>query len=280
MYFPLAAVELLLPWSLLLVLAVRDIWRDRHPAALTLALSSLVCLVFVSFSGKTRFHYLLPIIPFLCVLAGWALVGFYDRNREKKKGPLRLTKMLALHALGLAGISLALLVLAFHHVPGKNMNPWVSVVPWLAVSLAGGVMLTWSFHKTHPVRAFIGLVMMAALISGSMGSGALGYRTKWYLETDFARKASQIAPSNLPIITEHDLAPYLLYYGGRFSKVIPPQYLPTYLASHPSPMILIYDQKTLSQIHVEGQELLHMKLTKHGEPTVVFKTEGRGSGTG
>ena len=120
MYFLFTAVLLLLPWSLLLVPVIRETWRNRHPAALMLGMSSLSCLVFLSFSGKLRLHYILPALPFLCVLMAWAGMAFYDRHLREKIGRIHLARLFGFHAwiLGVAAVGLTLL--AFQDVPYKN----------------------------------------------------------------------------------------------------------------------------------------------------------------
>lgn len=278
MYFPVAAVKLLLPWSLLLILAIGEIWRNRNPSALMLGFASLSCFVFLSFSGKLRLHYILPAIPFLCVLMAWAGVVFYDRHlRAKTRGRISPDRLLGLHIWALVALAVGLTLLAFmKDVPSKISNPWLSVVPWMLLSVvAGGI--AWYHRKTQAARAVVCLILMAGLISAGMGFGALGYRTKWYTQTDFARRVGQIASSNLPLFTKHDLAPFLLYYGGRNSKLISPEDLKTFQTVHRSPALLVYDRDKLRKVGLKGRELYVRQFTKHGDPVVLFQTEGEHS---
>ena len=281
MYFPFAAVKLLLPWSLLLIFVAREIWKNRHPLALMLGMSSLFCLIFVSFSGKLRLHYILPAIPFLCVLMAWAGVNFYDRQLRKNMGGMQLSWLLGLHVWVCGAVAVGLTLLAFREVPYKSLNPWISVVPWMIFSVAiGGI--TWYYRKTQPIRACVCLIIMVGLISAGMGFGALGYRTKWYMQSNFAAAVAKAAPPNLPMFTDHDFAPYLLYYGGRKSKLISPSKrisakdLLTFQKDHRSPALLVVNRDKLKEAGLKGRELYQGQLTKHGKTVVLFQTDGEG----
>ncbi|MEO8324516.1 MAG: phospholipid carrier-dependent glycosyltransferase [Nitrospirota bacterium] len=276
MYFPLAVVGLLLPWSLLLIPIIREIWRTRHPAALMLGMSSLSCLLFLSFSGKLRLHYVLPAIPFLCVLMAWAGVAFYNLHVREKVGRIHLVRLLGFHAWILGAAAGGLTLLAFQNVPHKILNPWIFVVPLMVGTVAIGGM-SWYYREKKMIQAFGGLIIMSSLISAGMGFGILGYEADFYTERDFARKVGQIAPPDLPLFTDPEFAPYLLYYGDRTSELLDPRELQNFQTVHRAPVLLVYDRENLKRAGLQGRELYQQQMTKQGKQIVLFQTEGEDS---
>lgn len=84
-YYPQTVVLAMVPWAVGLGLAVVYCFKRRHTNALMLAFSILISLLFLSFAGKLRQHYVLPLIPLLAVLTAWASVALHDRARDDEK---------------------------------------------------------------------------------------------------------------------------------------------------------------------------------------------------
>jgi 4-amino-4-deoxy-L-arabinose transferase-like glycosyltransferase len=70
------------PWIIFFGAMLVAVWKRRTPDILVLAGSVLLPLLLVSFAGKLRSHYLLPLIPACAVLLGWTLLGLFERLRD------------------------------------------------------------------------------------------------------------------------------------------------------------------------------------------------------
>jgi 4-amino-4-deoxy-L-arabinose transferase-like glycosyltransferase len=102
------------PWIVPLGLSVVHCWKRRHPNALVIASGILVSLFFLSFAGKLRQHYILPLLPLCAVLSAWASVELFDRARQDANAR-RLMKLLLVCQAAVIGC-LLIGVALFSHV--------------------------------------------------------------------------------------------------------------------------------------------------------------------
>src|SRR5262249_29973183 len=85
LYYPFSLFVELAPWLAVLGYTVVHCWRHRHPRADVLVACVAVTLAILSFAGKLRRHYVLPVLPLCAVLMAWALVELFDRAAVRER---------------------------------------------------------------------------------------------------------------------------------------------------------------------------------------------------
>jgi 4-amino-4-deoxy-L-arabinose transferase-like glycosyltransferase len=229
LFYPAAIIVGMAPWIVGVGLALRDAWKRRHPSIVVLASCVVVTVVSLSFVGKLRHHYVLPVTPLCAVLAAAAAVDLYQRIRAGEI-PLRTLRNLGIAQAALTGIALlvgAALSLRSHAVTGQAM--WAAAWPWLAVGAAFAVLGA-RITVERPAMAFASFV--AAFFSAWMSVSVAGIDSepRWALATQFAADVAEVTPARKPIYLESGIEESLVYYGRRrviWGKV------QDWLAAHP-----------------------------------------------
>jgi 4-amino-4-deoxy-L-arabinose transferase-like glycosyltransferase len=220
-FYPAAIIVGMAPWLVGVGLALRDVWKRRHPSVVILASCVAVTVVCLSFVGKLRHHYVLPTTPLCVVLAAAAAVDLFERVRAGEI-PLRTLRNLGLAQAVLTGLGLAAGVwMSFrpHAVTGAAM--WRAAVPWIAVSAAlavAGLRMT----LARPAAAFV--VFVASLLAGWAAVPVSGIDSgkRWALAARFAEDVAAVTPGDETIYLESGIEESLVYYGRRrvvWSKV-------------------------------------------------------------
>jgi len=221
LFYPAAIIVGMAPWIVGVGLALRDAWKRRHPSIVVLASCVLVTVVCLSFAGKLRHHYVLPVTPLCAVLVAAAAVDLYRRICAGEI-PIRTLRSLGIAQGVLTGIALlaaAWLSLRPHPVTGSGM--WPSAWPWL---LAGSMLAILGARLTVPRPAWALSSFAAALLSGWIGVSVAGIDSepRWARAARFAEDVAETIPANQPIHLESGIEESLVYYAQRqvvWSKV-------------------------------------------------------------
>jgi 4-amino-4-deoxy-L-arabinose transferase-like glycosyltransferase len=213
-FYPSAIVVGLAPWLVGIALALRDVWKRRHPSVVVLASCVVVTVVSLSFAGKLRHHYVLPAIPLCAVLAAAAAVDLFERVRVGEVS-VRTLRTLGLAQAGFIGLALAAaayLSLASHAVTGSPM--WISAAPWLiagaTLAFTGGRMAA-----ARPAAAFSAFIV--ALLAGwtAVSVSGIDSSPRWASATRFAAELAENTRAPDPLYLEAGVEESLVYYGRR-----------------------------------------------------------------
>ena len=213
-YYPAMLIVGMAPWLVGIGLALRDVWKRRHPSVVVLASCVLVMLVCLSFAGKLRDHYVLPGVPLFAVLAAAAAVDLLQRIRAGEV-PLRTLRNLGLAQSVLTGLGLLAGVwmsLRPHAVTGVSM--WWAAAPWIAASAVlavAGARLT----VARPTPAFV--AFFAACLAGWTAVSVSGVDSspRWGPAAGFAADVAEVTPASATIYLETGIEESLVYYGRR-----------------------------------------------------------------
>jgi 4-amino-4-deoxy-L-arabinose transferase-like glycosyltransferase len=275
MYFLWPIVYLLLPWSVLLVLPMKELWDTRPRGAMMLAMGVLVPFAFVSFSAKLRMHYVLPILPFLCALMAWGGVRLYDSYLKGKIRKGLLGRILGCYAWVVAVGTGYVTLLSFRVIPETDTTFWPVVLPWtfLGITVVGA---SWFYRFSKPVHSFFCLIIATGLVLGGMGFGVVGWRDKWHKKTAFAQELATLLPENVAIATDATMLDFLLYYQGGKIHNVPFGNLQPFLETT-STSYIVYGSKEVEKTGVKGRVLLQGRRTEAEGPVVLVEIEGKKS---
>ena len=161
-YYPVILFVGLAPWLIVFATTLKDIWKRREHTILILACCVLVSVCLVSFAGKLRPHYLLPVMPICATLMAWSILNAGKSLRANTPQPL-LFKILAWSQFALVGVVLiALLVTFVVNEGGTNKLDLVyAAIPWLVVSGALYVSAAIAASRSTTVTA---VVLVASIL--------------------------------------------------------------------------------------------------------------------
>ena len=214
LYYPQTVLLSLTPWLVPLGLAVVHCWKRRHPNALMLAFGILVSLVFLSFVGKLRQHYVMPFIPLCAVLAAWASVALHDRARQDANAQ-RLMKWLVISQATLVGcLLLTAGWFSQRENPVSGLPMWHEALPWL---LAGGLFMGFAYVFVSRRRTWTFCALVGSLLSAEAAISIAGLDIKRYWATaeEFTAQVAQRVPADKPLVFQGVHSAVLIYYGHR-----------------------------------------------------------------
>lgn len=214
-FYPAAIIVGMAPWIVGVALALRDAWKRRHPSIVVIGACVVVAVVGVSFAGKLRHHYVLPMTPLCAVLAAAAAVDLYQRVRAGGI-PLRTSRSLGIAQAALTGIALLIaavwLSLRPHAV--TDSGTWAAAAPCL-VAGAGLSVLGMRLTTLRPTMAFTSFV--AALFAGwtAVSVAGIDSSARWTLAARFAADVAEATPASESIYLESGIEESLVYYARR-----------------------------------------------------------------
>jgi 4-amino-4-deoxy-L-arabinose transferase-like glycosyltransferase len=146
----------LLPWGLLLPVALYRFWRktaqpDQAQRARLLLLWAVIIMGFFSLSSTRIEYYSLPALPPLALVVGWALAQSLETPRDR-------SLPIALFLLGLLGLALLVLLPYLEQICGANRREFYGMFPLLQpvarqvsilvpILALGGVVFGWRRPK-------------------------------------------------------------------------------------------------------------------------------------
>jgi 4-amino-4-deoxy-L-arabinose transferase-like glycosyltransferase len=166
-YYPLMLIASLAPWLIVAGKMSVDVWKRREPTALILTSCVLVALVLVSFSGKLREHYTLPLVPLCTALMGWSIFRAFD-SVSGTKAQSRRFNLLVWAQFALAGlITVTVIVKQVSSIPESGQGIVTScALAWLGMAVAS-YALAIVMLKRNLSTAFAALVAAVLLASGA-----------------------------------------------------------------------------------------------------------------
>jgi len=193
-YYPLMLVASLAPWLIFVGKMSVDVWKRREPIALILTSCVLVALVLVSFSGKLREHYTLPLVPLCTALMGWSILRVFD-SVSGKTAQSRRFNLLVWAQFALAGaITVTVIVKQASSIPESDQGIVTSyALAWLGMAVAS-YALAIAMLRRNLSTAFAALVATVLLASGAypwIGGWQSGFAQS-------AREFIQDMEANLP----------------------------------------------------------------------------------
>lgn len=251
-YFPLILIASLAPWLIAVGKAVIDVWKRREPTALMFASCVLVGLVLVSFSGKLRPHYILPLVPLCAALMAWALLGAFDTARAVN-GQSRRFRLLVWSQFALAGvISVAAIVVQIFSMPESGPGAEKHYVFALLVIAVVSYAVAAVMVKRNLATAFAALVGALLLVSGAypwMGGwqSGFGYTTRQFIQDV---EAHLPADRVLYLDSGKHMVHYEYYYGRGDIEVRSLDHWQPSEKSNPAPYFIT----TLARVNSSGLE--------------------------
>jgi len=264
-YYPAILIVGLLPWIVVLGFTVVDIWKRREPAALVLASCVLVSLLLVSFAGKLRAHYVLPLLPLCAALMAGSLVRLWSAEGT---GPLasRLGRLLAWSQYVLVGVTIA--AVTIYLLQRDIAGTPAGVLPWMVVCVAFYLLAAGALNR-HPGVSFGALI--GAVLFACGGFAQLGVDTfeKSVAFHRFVEQAESRVPAQARIIFDFDEPLLFHYYARRDFEVLPLEVWRESASSGPLPYI-IASLKKIRKNQIPGEMLIEAPLGK-GDVVVLFR---------
>jgi 4-amino-4-deoxy-L-arabinose transferase-like glycosyltransferase len=246
--FLLLSLVWFLPWSLLLPVVVRGLFRiDRAPSParelrLLPPLWALTVLIFFSFSSSKLEHYSLPALPALSLMTG----GWWAARLELTQPVAKLSRYAAFALLIIAMAGIAMLHSGFAPTTSKLSNAFSGIMGYYRAMQAQGHTIPIAAESFFTMSVGVGLTVILgvsaaallltfnrvyaaffAFLLTSAGIFILLFRLLLLLEPYHSSKP--IAEAILPRLQPHDLVLHedpleysggLAYYTGRRIYVI------------------------------------------------------------
>jgi hypothetical protein len=246
--FPLAGFWLflfiwLLPWGLLLPVALYRFWRktgwpDPARRGRLLLLWAAIIMAFFSISSTRIEYYSLPALPPLALVIGWALAQSLETSRDR-------SLPVALFLLGLLGLALLVLLPYLEQVCAANRREFYGMFPLLQpvarqvsilvpILALGGVLFGW--RRPAVALSFYGVLALLLLFFTWKSLLALSPLFSDKIPGEFIRQAA--GPQDLVVmeaIEEFEYGASLAFYSQhpilmvqrrglpRFPYPVPPQ---------------------------------------------------------
>ena len=264
-YYPAVLIVGILPWIVALGFTVVDIWRRREPAALVLASCVLVSLLLVSFAGKLRAHYVLPLLPLCAALMAGSLLRL---QRAGGAGPRssRLGRILAWSQFLLVGVTIA--AVTSYLLSRDIAGTLAGVLPWMAVSGVLYVVAAGALNR-YPGVSFAALVGTVLFACGGFAQLGVDTFEKSIAFHRFLEQAESRVPEQATIIYDFDESLLFYYYTSRDFEVLPVEEWRESGSTEPVPYI-ITGLERIRKNHIPGEVLVEAPLGK-GEVAVLFR---------
>ncbi|MGD8350970.1 MAG: glycosyltransferase family 39 protein [Gammaproteobacteria bacterium] len=264
-YYPAILIVGLLPWIVALGYTVVDTCKRREPAALVLASCVLVSLLMVSFAGKLRAHYVLPLLPLCTALMAGSLLRLRLACGEEKL-PSRIDRFLAWSQFALVGATIA--AVTIYLLNRDIAGTLAGVLPWMTVS---GVlyMVSAAAMKRYPGRSFAALV--GTVLFACAGFAQLGVDTfeKSVAFHRFIEQAESRVPEQATVIYDFGEPLLFSYYARHDFEVLPLEAWGKSGRIEPGTYI-IASLERIRKNRIPGEVLVETPLGK-GEVVVLFR---------
>lgn len=272
-YYVGQIVAMTAPWIVLLPATLLYVRRRPPAPVLMIGCATLVTIVCLSFSAGQKGHYLLPVMPLVCLLMAGAGVELAQRwsqdERKNRRVSAFLRAQVVLIALG-AGAALAIIVAerSVRELPGN-------------VVVASGVMLaltlmvcaaSWRATRVRPARAAAWFVVGAALIMGAVIHSGIGWEVRRYTRADFARRAGHVVDHDKELIVIGGTSQLMLHYADCLVRPLEPDAARALLASSGPRMVVDFESR-LESDGIRGEVLMREQSSPGEDPMVLIAAD-------
>jgi 4-amino-4-deoxy-L-arabinose transferase-like glycosyltransferase len=132
-YYPMVLILSLAPWLIVFGSTVKDLWKRREPVLMTVVFCLLVSVFLVSFAGKLRPHYVLPLIPLGAALMASSMLHIFQ-SINSKTSVSRSLKAFAWLQFAIIGIVPISLLWVYRQQQGEG-SFHASALLWLALAV-------------------------------------------------------------------------------------------------------------------------------------------------
>lgn len=269
LYYPWALVWGVVPWLVVLGWTVVHCWKTRHPDALVLVGGILVSLAVLSFAGKLRQHYVLPLIPLCAVLAAWASVALYERAREEERARTLMRALMVSQAALIGALLVAGGWFAREENPVSGRSMWPDAMPWLlsGAALAG---LAWMFASRRPAWASGALAASALAASAAAAVAGFDVSRYWATAAEFGAGIARRVPAGQPLLFQGVHSAALIYYGRRHDPEMPVE---EWIAANPGrelPLLVCRNRCVMNGVALDGRVLLRQRDLGQRRRMVLF----------
>lgn len=272
-YYPVRLVIAFLPWAVAFGLGVVWCFKRRHAEALPLASAVLAAIVLVSFAGKLRQHYILPLLPLVAVISAAAAVALHDRAREAP-GAARLAGWLIAGQAGLVAAALGAVgwrAVTSHPLGAGAM--WPAALPWLVLGGTAALGALALALKNRPAAATAALIASALSVPTAIAATGADIQPHWATAAEFAKQAAKtVGPDRALILVSGDPGP-IAYYGRRRLR---PVALGDWLAAHPGaapPYVICQPDCAFAAHGLKARAVLHQRRLVRKRPMVLYLPE-------
>lgn len=254
-YHFLRAMQLLLPWSLLLPVALTMAWR-RHllsTESLWLVTLVLVAAVVLGFGSQRRWFYMLPLLPALCLLLADALLKLLADDEAPRRWLTNLNVGLWL----LVTIGGTFLFFRPGCCGDGNLIKLIvaesAAVAWLIVL----GLRRWQSREPWPELAGSPLVLAVMLVLLS-DSPALWSVDRFYLLDAVKIAMPYISPDTPVVALEENPMAYIFYLRRSVDRVDSLEQLAQFLRRANRPVLVIIDSARSGDLPVASRPLAIM----------------------
>lgn len=201
------------PWSALMVAALAapfyKIWQQQRKPMFYLWLVFVADLIFVTIDGGKRQHYILPIMPAMCILIG---VLLEDMLFVRKSYSDSFVKKFFLSHISVFVIGAVALPLYFIKTNMPFLNEAIIVS---AMIIAVSVIITILFARGKPTAGFTAMCIGYFVIIVMIFHFLLAPTDRDHFSKDFARKVSSIVSKDEKLTAFKYISSRSVHYLGR-----------------------------------------------------------------
>ncbi|MDH3241699.1 MAG: glycosyltransferase family 39 protein [Alphaproteobacteria bacterium] len=273
LYYPFSLLLAMVPWIALLGFGAVHCWKRRDPYALMMAFPILIAVACLSFVGKLRPHYVLPLVPAAAVLIAWATVELFDRARVDNHARWLADKLITCQAALIVLLLAVVAAFSLQEDPVSGHPMWPTAAPWLALAALTALAAT-RFGRARPAWAVGGMGASLLAVSLAISQGGLDVSRYWATAEAFARQMARTVPPDAPLAYQNVQSAALIYYGRRIGPQLQiAEWVKTHGRAH-LPWLVCRGSCTYQGRELEGEVVLKQKDAGQRRILVLFKPKG------
>ena len=262
--YPLALFMAVAPCMVAFGVTIRDIWKRREPIILILACCILVSIFLVSFAGKLRFHYILPLVPICAALMAWSMLSIY-KSVSAKKVQTKAFYILSWSQFGLVGVIPVVLIGYFmlYDSGVEKRHLEAGVIIWLVIA---GFLYVFSgiTARRNLATAFIALIASILCTSATFSLMQLDASIRAQSITRFITEVEAYLPvdSDLYLNSTRQLPYYYHSSGAHEILSLKSWYKSQKNEARKKTVFFIIRLHTLKNLEIQGDILIEQKLNR------------------
>lgn len=272
-YYPAIVVYGLAPWTIALGAMVVDVWKRRDPAALLLANCVLVSLVLVSFAGKLRPQYVLPILPLCAALVAGSMLRAFDSARDKTMQS-RLGRSLKWGQFGMVGVGICVVAFYWTKPNAANAVIWLpQAIPWLVIAGAFYIAAGLAANR-NLVASFAALVGSVLFAWGAFSWIGVDVSPRSNTAYQFVMEVEAHVPEDGVLYFDSGRLLPIYYYGTGDLEVRTLKQWVESGETGPTPYFIVKYHRVMKS-KIQGEILIEQQLLRKGTRMVLFRPAPR-----